>query len=380
MIPASRATAVLALTLQLGACGVRPTAVPLSAGEEASRGKQATVTDSPEAAPAQQPGGFVVAAVEKVAPTVVRIDTAQLPGVGPDGTGEARPILPFEMLQGQGSGFIIRSDGIILTNAHVVAAADRVRVTLVSGLSYEGVVLGADPTTDLAMVRIKARGLPTATLGNSDKVRPGEWAIAIGNPLGLDSTVTLGIISAIGRANALPGGSRVAYIQTDAAVNPGNSGGPLINDRAEVIGINTFIRSAPGGGLSFAIPVNKARLIAEQILATGRVMHPFIGVRLQAVTPELAMALNAGRVGCSLPEVWGVVVADVLKGSPAERSGIEACDELLRVEGMVVRTPAEVQVQVDRGRVGEPLRIELRRGADILEVTVLPRKMEQRDG
>ena len=168
--------------------------------------------------------------------------------------------------QGQGSGFITRANGLIFTNEHVVREADQVAVTLPDGRTFKGKVLGGDPLTDVAVVKVVANNLPVAALGNSDTLRPGEWAIAIGNPFGLNNTVTAGIISAVGRTNAGGDNQRIPYIQTDAAVNPGNSGGPLINDAGQVIGINTFIRTAPGGGLSFAIPINSAMRIARQIV------------------------------------------------------------------------------------------------------------------
>jgi S1-C subfamily serine protease len=212
-------------------------------------------------------------------------------------------------------------------------------------------------------------------LGDSSKVRPGEWAIAIGNPLGLDNTVTAGIISAIQRTNAIGEGQRVPYIQTDAAVNPGNSGGPLINDRGQVIGINTAIRQAPGAGLSFAIPINTASQIAGQILARGYASHPFIGVRLQALTPQLAREVNAATNECKLPEVNGVVVVEVMAAGPAARAGLKACDLIEAVAGSAVRNPSEVQLAVDRGRVGQPLELRIRRGSANQTLTVVPAEL-----
>jgi S1-C subfamily serine protease len=206
-------------------------------------------------------------------------------------------------------------------------------------------------------------------------VRPGQWAIAIGNPLGLDNTVTAGIISAIERTNAVGEGQRVPYLQTDAAVNPGNSGGPLINDRGQVIGINTAIRQAPGAGLSFAIPINVARQIAAQILDRGYASHPYIGVRLQSLTPQLAREINAATSECRLPEVNGVVVVDVSQGSPADRSGLRPCDLIEKVGGEAVRNPSDVQLAVDRTRVGEPLEVEVRRRDERLRFTVRPAEL-----
>jgi S1-C subfamily serine protease len=321
------------------------------------------------------PGGnnVIVDAVEKAGPAVVRIDTVrQL--VNPIGSLFGRgPAI--QQQQGQGSGFIIHPDGILLTNAHVVEGASEVGVTLPDGRSFTGKVLGADPLTDVAVVRVVGSRLPVAQMGDSARVRPGEWAIAIGNPLGLDNTVTAGIISAIQRTNAVGEGQRVPYIQTDAAVNPGNSGGPLINDRGQVIGINTAIRQAPGAGLSFAIPINTARQIANQILERGYASHPYIGVRLQAITPQLAREINASTDQCRVPEVNGVLVVDVMRASPAAKAGIRPCDLIEKVAGAAVRNPSEVQLAVDRGQVNQPLAITLRRGGDQQTVNVRPAEL-----
>jgi len=220
------------------------------------------VSDAPAVAPLQLGNRFIVDAVDKVGPAVVRIDTVKRV-INPIG-GLFGGSPSIRQQQGQGSGFITRSDGVIITNAHVVEGTNEVSITLPDGRNFNGKVLGSDPLTDIAVVKVVATGLPVAPLGDSSKVRPGEWAIAIGNPLGLDNTVTAGIISATDRTNAIGEGQRVPYIQTDAAVNPGNSGGPLINAGGQVIGVNTAIRQAPGAGLSFAIPVNLARQIAEE--------------------------------------------------------------------------------------------------------------------
>jgi S1-C subfamily serine protease len=325
-------------------------------------------------APSLQPGrNVIVDAVEKVGPAVVRIDTVKRmvnPLGGLFGRGPA-----IQQQQGQGSGFITRSDGVLLTNAHVVEGAGEVTVTLPDGRSLTGKVLGADPLTDVAVVKVVASRLPVAPLGDSAKVRPGEWAIAIGNPLGLDNTVTAGIISAIQRTNAVGEGQRVPYLQTDAAVNPGNSGGPLINDRGQVIGINTAIRQAPGAGLSFAVPINTARQIAAQILERGYASHPYIGVRLQALTPQLAREVNGATDQCRLPEVNGVVVVDVVQGSPAERGGLKPCDLIEKVGNRPVKNPSEVQLAVDRAQVGEPLAMTVRRADRSVQLTLRPAEL-----
>jgi len=336
-------------------------------------GDPARVSDAIPSPPLPTGNNVIVAAVDKVGPAVVRIDTTRRvvnPLGGLFGSGPS-----IQQQQGQGSGFITRSDGVILTNAHVVDGASDVDVTLPDGRSFSGKVLGADPITDVAVVKVAATGLPVAPLGDSAKVRPGEWAIAIGNPLGLDNTVTAGIISAVQRTNAVGEGQRVPYIQTDAAVNPGNSGGPLINDRGEVIGINTAIRKAPGAGLSFAIPINLGRQIAAQILERGRASHPYIGVRLQALTPQLAREVNATDAECRLPETNGVVVVEVMPGSPAAQGGMRPCDLIERVGGVAVDNPSEVQVAVDQGRVGQNLRVQVQRGARELQLDLRPAEL-----
>jgi S1-C subfamily serine protease len=336
-------------------------------------GAQTPISDAPPTPPLQQGNTLIVDAVAKVGPAVVRIDTVKRmvnPLGGLFGSGPT-----IQQQQGQGSGFITRSDGVLLTNAHVVEGASEVTVTLPDGRSFTGKVLGSDPLTDVAVVKVVASKLPVAPLGDSAKVRPGEWAIAIGNPLGLDNTVTAGIISAIQRTNAVGEGQRVPYIQTDAAVNPGNSGGPLINDRGQVIGINTAIRQAPGAGLSFAIPINVARQIAAQILEKGAASHPYIGVRLQALTPQLAREINASTVECRLPEVNGVVVVEVMPGSPAAKGGLKPCDLIEQVGGKTVKNPSEVQLAVDQGRVGQGLGVSLRRGDQRLTLEVKPAEL-----
>ncbi len=335
--------------------------------------EQAPISDAAPAPTLQPSSSVIVDAVEKAGPAVVRIDTVKRtvnPLGGIFGRGPA-----IQQQQGQGSGFITRSDGVLLTNAHVVEGANEVSVTLPDGRSFTGKVLGADPLTDVAVVRVVASKLPVASLGDSNKVRPGELAIAIGNPLGLDNTVTAGIISAIQRTNAVGEGQRVPYIQTDAAVNPGNSGGPLINDRGQVIGINTAIRQAPGAGLSFAIPINTARQIAAQILERGYASHPYIGVRLQALTPQLAKEINATTSECRLPEVNGVVVVEVMANSPAARGGLRPCDLIEKVGAKAVRNASEVQLAVDRGQVGEPLVISVQRNGSRQDLTVRPAEL-----
>ena len=347
----------------------------LSGGAEAPKVEQPPVVhDLPRSAPLQPGENVIVKAVERVGPSVVRIDTekdinnpmGQLFGLGPS----------TQRQQGQGSGFITRSNGLIFTNEHVVRGADRVNVTLPDGRRFQGTVLGGDPLTDVAVVKVVAENLPVASLGNSDQLRPGEWAIAIGNPFGLNNTVTAGIISAVDRTDANIGeGQRVPYIQTDAAVNPGNSGGPLISAAGEVIGMNTAIRKAPGAGLSFAVPINLAKRIAQQIVSTGQASHPFIGVQLRSLTPQLAREINATSTRCTVPVVDGVLVVDVVPDTPAETAGIRQCDLIRAVNGTTVENPSAVQLAVDRGRVGQPMQITIERNGLEQNLEVLPREL-----
>ena len=347
--------------------GIRPETTP---------DKLPEVSDAPSAAPLKPGRNVIVSAVDRVGAAVVRIDTVKRVN-NPLGKlfGGAPAI---QQQQGQGSGFITRSDGLIFTNEHVVEGADQVSVTLPDGRSYNGKVLGGDPLTDVAVVKVVADKLPVAPLGDSNDLKPGEWAIAIGNPLGLNNTVTAGIISAVDRTNALGSGQRVPYIQTDAAVNPGNSGGPLINAAGQVIGINTAIRKAPGAGLSFAIPINLAKRIAQQIISTGQASHPYIGVWLQSLTPQLAKEINATSTTCRVPETNGVLVIEVVENTPAARAGIKTCDLIQSVNGKRVKDPSEVQLAVDRGTVGEPMPLTVERNGEEVELSVRPAELPRR--
>ena len=363
-------------TLLVGCATITLPGLPSLPGQR-SAAQKVPISDAPPQASLQQGNNFVVNAVDKVGPAVVRIDTVKRvinPLGGLFGSGPS-----VQQEQGQGSGFITRSDGVVLTNAHVVDGVSEVGVTLPDGRRFSGKVVGADPVTDVAVVKLAATGLPVAPLGDSNKVRPGQWAIAIGNPLGLDNTVTLGIISAVHRTNAIGAGQRVPYLQTDAAVNPGNSGGPLINDRGQVIGINTAIRKAPGAGLSFAIPIDLARDVAAEILQQGRASHPYIGVRLQGLTPELAREVNATNAECRLPETYGVVVVEVLRGSPAAKGGLRACDLIEAVANAAVKNPADVQLAVDQGEIGQPLSLKVRRGGQSLSLDLRPAELPNKN-
>jgi Do/DeqQ family serine protease len=328
---------------------------------------------------------FIAAAAERVGPAVVRIDSSRtvktrIPEIFNDPFfrqffGAEVPNAPSTRVErGTGSGFIINKDGLILTNSHVVNGADTVSVTLKDGREFEGKVVGQDPLTDVAVVKVQASGLPTVALGNSDALKPGEWAIAIGNPLGLDNTVTAGIISATGRSSAevRVADKRVSFIQTDAAINPGNSGGPLLNQRGEVIGMNTAIIGG-AQGLGFAIPINTAQKISQQLISTGKVTHPYLGIQMRTLTPALKQQINKDReVGFQLQEDRGVVVFQTLPNSPAAKGGLRAGDVIRKINGQSVTTADQVQQIVESSSIGNSLQIEVSRGGRSTTVSVQP--------
>jgi Do/DeqQ family serine protease len=330
-------------------------------------------------------GNFIADAAEKVGPAVVRINASRTvkakerPEILDDPMmkrffGEM-PDQPKERVQrGTGSGFIYSNDGLIMTNAHVVSGADTVEVVLRDGRKISGKVLGTDPLTDVAVIRVNERNLPMVSLGDSDTLRPGEWAIAIGNPLGLDNTVTAGIISATGRSSSQVGvpDKRVGFIQTDAAINPGNSGGPLLNQRGEVIGMNTAIIGG-AQGLGFAIPIKTAKRIAEQLMANGKVNHPYLGIRMTTLTPELRKEVNADpNANLDVKDDRGVLVFRIEKSSPAAQGGLKPGDVIKKVGGKSVETAEQVQQAVEASSVGADLTIELSRGGQVMSVNVKP--------
>ena len=326
---------------------------------------------------AVQGNSFIAAAVDQVGPAVVRID-AQRQVMTSDNPlmdrffGGNLPTQP-RIAEGFGSGFILAEDGVIVTNAHVVAGADRVAVTLRDGREFEGEVVGADPVTDVAVIRIDATDLPTVEVGD-DGVRPGEWAIAIGNPLGLDNTVTAGIISATGRSSAdirIPD-KQVNFIQTDAAINPGNSGGPLLNERGDVIGMNTAIIGG-AQGLGFAIPIRTVQDVANQLLTTGRVVHPYLGIRMVDVSDRLKAQLEANPDAPFTVEVdAGVLIVDVEPNSPAAAGGLQPGDVIQSIDGTAIATGEAVQVMVRESRVGDRLTVTVQRDGETVETTVEP--------
>jgi serine protease Do len=259
--------------------------------------------------------------------------------------------------QSVGSGFIISSDGYLITNAHVVDGADEVKVNLADKRDFKAKVVGADKRTDIALLKIEARDLPKVTIGDPDKLKVGEWVVAIGKPFGLDNTMTAGIISAKGRD--LPQENLIPFIQTDVAINPGNSGGPLFNLRGEVVGINSLIFSRSGGymGLAFAIPIDVAMSTANQLKDKGKVTRGLIGVQIQEVTKELAEAFG-------LPRPAGALVNSVVKGGPADKAGVEPEDVILKVDGRDVRSSNELPRIITMIRPGTRIALSVwRKGA-----------------
>lgn len=334
---------------------------------------------------------FVARAVEKTGHSVVRIDTEKIVTRSVDPIFEdpffrqffgdqLRNSMPQQRrVTGLGSGFIIDSQGIILTNAHVVSGADKVTVTLKDGRIFQGEVKGSDQITDLAIVKIDASGqnLPVASLGDSSNIRVGDWAIAVGNPIGLDNTVTLGIVSTLNRSSSEVGilDKRIDFIQTDAAINPGNSGGPLLNSQGDVIGINTAIR-ADAMGIGFAIPINRAKELQATLIAGKEVPHPYIGVQMVKITPELARENNKdANTTFLIPEVEGVLVVRVLPNTPAEVGGIRRGDVIVKVNNQLIKDPNQLQKLVETTGINQNLKLAIVRQDQKLELNIKTAQM-----
>ena len=328
---------------------------------------------------------FVSEAVKNVGPAVVRIDTERAverqqfdptlldpllrdllgePGVSPDRE------------RGQGSGVIIDQNGLVLTNAHVVERVDIVSITLPDGTNYDGKVLGTDSITDLALVQVKEDiNSKVAPLGDSEKLEVGDWAIALGTPYGLEKTVTLGIISSLHRdINSLGfSDKRLDLIQTDAAINPGNSGGPLVNSSGEVISINTLVRSGPGAGLGFAIPINLARRVSEQLLEDGKVIHPYLGVQLISLNAKIAKEHNNDPNSLvQLPERSGALIQSVVPNSPAERAGLKRGDLVIAAEDILINEPKALLDEVEKAKIGKIFPLKIFRNNQEIKVNIKP--------
>ena len=312
----------------------------------------------------------ITAAVEKVAPSVVTVQTEVVERVPADfyeqffGGRSGR-----RSSAGLGSGFIVRPDGVIVTNAHVVSGATRIFVAMRDGTRYAARLLGADETNDLAVIKIEASNLPVAPLGSSTNLLIGEWAIAIGSPFGFvlantEPSVTAGVVSGTGRNLAAEGegaGVYVDMIQTDASINPGNSGGPLVNALGEVIGVNSSIYTPSGGsvGLGFAIPINRAKRVTDDLLAHGAIRRPWVGIKLQAPNPALSSV-----------RVKGAVVSSVVPGSPAARAGIRVGDTLIRSRDREVNSVYDWEAERLELRVGEEIPLVIRRGSQESRIDV----------
>jgi S1-C subfamily serine protease len=377
------------IAMSLGSCSV-PTKklVDTQTPQSQTQPQDATEAHSeavppPQSAASAGDPNFIVAVVHKVGPAVVRIDstrtiTSQAPDELEDPLlrrffGDRSPSEPRQQIEkGSGSGFIINANGQILTNSHVVNGADTVTVKLKDGRTFKGRVQGEDPVTDVAVVKIDANNLPVIALGNSDVLQPGEAVIAIGNPLGLDNTVTSGIISATGRSASDIGASdkRVDYLQTDAAINPGNSGGPLLNIRGEVIGMNTaIIRGAQG--LGFAIPINTAQRIAQQLIANGKVQHPYLGVQMVTLTPDIKQKVNTS-LGVNLTVDQGVLLINIISHSPAANAGLRTGDVIQKINNQPVATIEEVQKLVENSKIGVPVQLQIQRNGQPAQIAVTP--------
>lgn len=310
---------------------------------------------APAPLPVTQPDAIADAA-EKAGPAVVRIVTVTeehdpWEGLfGPDpffGGGTRRQT-------GTGSGVLISRDGYILTNEHVIAGADAITVSLADGRKVPGNVVGSDPPSDLAVVKINAPNLPTPPRLSTARLRPGQWAIAIGNPYGLEHTVTLGVISATNRPMQIQDRTYDNLIQTDCAINPGNSGGPLLNINGEVIGINTAIL-ANAQGLGFAIPIGFAKSVADEIIRYGKVKRPWTGLIVVTLTPELAMRLG-------MPRTRGAIVYYVEPNSPAWDAGLERGDLILEVDGQPVTSGEALMLDLKKRRIGDRVKLLVQRG------------------
>jgi S1-C subfamily serine protease len=389
----------LVLLLALGILPPLPAqAIPIQAPEPPSRPGAAPVAglsqlDAAAAAMPLAPGGhsFVANAARRVSAAVVRIDTERNVSRQAFDPAMLDPLLrdlfgdPSGSMRerGQGSGVVIDAGrGLVLTNAHVVDSVDSVEVTLADGRQLDGSVVGSDPVTDLAVVRVSRKGdLKAAPLGDSEALEVGDWAIALGSPYGLQRTVTLGIVSSLHRdINSLGfADKRLDLIQTDAAINPGNSGGPLINASGEVIGINTLVRSGPGAGLGFAIPINLAKRVAGQLAEGGKVIHPYLGLQLVPLTARVARDNNHDpNALLQLPERDGALVQKVLPESPAQTAGLKRGDLVVAIADQPVRTPSELLQAVEHAQVGQPLALRVVRGQKELQLSIRPAALPEK--
>jgi serine protease Do len=320
------------------------------------------------------------ALAEKCTPTVVNVKVTKVEKAGfgdmqipwvPFGDFSNHPRFPQDRtVQGAGSGVIISKDGYILTNNHVVEGAKELTVTLADKGEFEAQVIGRDPKTDIAIVKIDAgENLPAASIGDSDQIKVGDWVLAIGNPFGLSHTVTSGIVSAKGRV--IGAGPYDDFIQTDASINPGNSGGPLFNMKGEVIGINTAIIPA-GQGIGFAIPVNTAKPLIPQLEANGEVTRGYLGANIQSINPDLSKALK-------MEQSKGALVAEVVPGGPADKAGIKAGDVIVSFDGKPVHDSHDLPAMVAATTIDREVPITLVRNGKEIEIAAVIAKLESGD-
>ena len=356
--------------------------IGLGIGVDTSHGGLSTgSTAAQESKPATTARGLpdFVTLAKRLKPGVVNISTTQTaqqpetpnPFGQRDRFGGFSPREQFKQ-RSLGSGFIIEPDGLILTNYHVVDNAEKITVRLLDGRELAGRVVGKDQKTDIALVKISARDLPVAPLGDSDRLEVGEWVMAIGNPFGLDNTVTSGIVSAKDRQ--IGAGPYDHFIQTDASINPGNSGGPLVNLQGEVVGINTAIFSQSGGniGIGFAIPINLVKDLLPQLKSGGKITRGWLGVSIQGITPDLAASLG-------LDQVKGALVSSVVHDSPADRAGIKAGDVIVGYTGKPINNANDLPFLVAGTPVGKTVSIEVLRGKKETTVDVTIAKMKEEE-
>lgn len=345
---------------------------------------------------------FIADAAQIVAPAVVQIEPIAADEPSSDSSDSLRrffedfipdperrdnnPFNPRREGGGSGSGFIIDKSGTLVTNAHVVGESQKVNAMLPDGRELEGIVLGQDELTDLAVIQLVTdEELPTVQFGNSSLLRPGEWVIALGSPLGLSNSLTAGIISALGRTSQeiRVGDRRIDFIQTDAAINPGNSGGPLIDIDGKVVGINTaIIRGAEGIG--FAIPVNEAQIVIDQLISSGKVVRSFVGIRMNTLDEDLLESLaevpSAERLEIDPAVGTGVLILDVLEPSPAQQAGLQSGDVILALDGDPVTTADEVQNHISGRPVGASVDFRINRNGEELTLSVTTQELQKQFG
>lgn len=367
---------LIALGAVLGSCFTYHNVVS-NPPEASAQPKSPTSITGKGSAPGIMGANTVVEAVEKLSPSVVYITTKSVfsPSVSvPRGIPDefrwffSEPFDEPRERRGSGSGIIISEDGLILTNQHVIEGADQITVKVDANgdnndeKSFKAKVVGADKLTDIAVIKVDAKGLPAATLGDSEKTRIGEWVLAVGNPYGYEHTVTVGVLSAKGRDLTGMGREYPNLLQTDAAINPGNSGGPLANLKGEVIGVNTAIHRF-GQGIGFAIPINRVKEIKDELVEKGKVIRPYIGIQMMEMDEAKAEYLK-------MPIVEGVLVYKVLRNSPADEAGLQRGDVILKVDGKKVNSPQELQKAVRKHKVGDTVEMEIWRNEKRKKITL----------